>query len=164
MLTTVLSCNTDTAENTGSLTVEVDHYKVPCVAEGIQLCYRISMHKGGFENFYDEIAGFKYEWGYVYTIELNVTKEKNPRQDGSGLRYSLKKIIKKQLTGKDVHFELPLVFNNEVMIKQQGDSCSYFDAIGIGFEELNCESIKKYSTGIFKHAADHSIILVGVKK
>ncbi|WP_438710650.1 DUF4377 domain-containing protein [Aquimarina muelleri] len=46
--------------------------------------------------FYDTIEGFEYEEGYVYEIEVTVTKIENPPADGSSLKYTLVKIVSKE--------------------------------------------------------------------
>lgn len=46
--------------------------------------------------FYDTIEGFEYKEGYIYEIEVAVTKIENPPADGSSLQYTLVKIVSKE--------------------------------------------------------------------
>ena len=46
--------------------------------------------------FYDEIAGFQYEEGYVYTLKVRVVYVENPPADGSSGSYALVEIVSKE--------------------------------------------------------------------
>jgi len=102
MATTFFHCaentartNSKTPEKTETMTVQ--HYKVPCQGESVQLCYLVKMQgQTDWEYSYDEIQGFEYEWGYVYTLEVNKTTIDNPPQDGSSITIQLVKVLKKE--------------------------------------------------------------------
>ena len=43
--------------------------------------------------FYDRIDGFQHKEGNNYKLLVNIIRVENPPQDGSSMRYELKKII-----------------------------------------------------------------------
>src|SRR4051794_33557699 len=69
----------------------VYHYKVPCVGENVQWCYRIKKNDSEPQFLHDRIEGFEYEWGYNYTISVETVNINNPQSDLSSFKYKLKK-------------------------------------------------------------------------
>ena len=85
----------------------VDHYRVPCVGVGSQLCLRASELDGSeYWNFYRTIAGFDYQWGHRYALRVEVTEIENPPADGSSARYDLIEVISDAVI--DERFEIAL--------------------------------------------------------
>lgn len=53
------------------MALEVDHYRVPCDAEGRQLCFRVREPGGAdWTLLYDGIEGFDYTWGRAYVLRI----------------------------------------------------------------------------------------------
>src|SRR3712207_5967634 len=75
---------------TPGMTLQVYHYKVPCVGESVQLCYKVKRENGKTELFYDPIEGFDYAWGYTYSIIVERTSRQTAPADASTFRYTLK--------------------------------------------------------------------------
>lgn len=75
-------------------TLEVDHYREPCVGEARFLCMR-AKEKGeaDFTFMYDAIKGFEPTWGHTYVLEIEETSVPNPPADGSSVEYSLKSVV-----------------------------------------------------------------------
>lgn len=68
-----------------------------CVGEAPQKCMLYKENPTeDWLFFYDTIDGFEYEEGYIYEIEVAVTKTENPPADGSSLQYTLVKIVSKE--------------------------------------------------------------------
>jgi hypothetical protein len=87
--------------------VLVDHYKVPCMGEAPQLCLRVTeLDATTYENFYDAIVGFDYEWGHRYELRVEASRIEDPPQDGPWLRYELIEVVSDQLI--DERFQLEL--------------------------------------------------------
>jgi len=75
------------------------------VATGVaeQLCYWIKKDDSAmWELQYDGIAGFEYEEGYEWTIEVVATEVLDPPQDASSVDYTLKSVISKVKKDSDV--------------------------------------------------------------
>jgi hypothetical protein len=63
---------------------------------GPQQCLLISRSEGGEpELFYDSIAGFEFEEGTSYVIDVTLTEVAGPPADGSSLRYDLVEVVEK---------------------------------------------------------------------
>lgn len=77
--------------------VELKSALVDCEGVSKQKCLQYK-EKGDDEwkLFYGEIEGFTYEEGYHYELEVDIEKVDNPPADGSSLKYTLKKLIKKE--------------------------------------------------------------------
>ncbi len=75
-------------------TIEVDHYRVPCVGEARFLCMR-AKEKGeaDFTLMYGSIKGFDPMWGHAYVLEIEETAVEDPPADGSSVEYSLKSVV-----------------------------------------------------------------------
>jgi len=84
----------------------VNSLKAKCVGVAPRLCLQIQkgdkLNSEGWELFYAAISGFEYEPGYIYKIV--VKEEAIPSQqvpaDGSSIRYTLIKVLEKQLDSK----------------------------------------------------------------
>jgi hypothetical protein len=89
--------------------VLVDHYKTPCVGEAPQLCLRVTeLDETTYENFYDDIVGFDYQWGHRYELQVEASRIEDPPQDGPWLRYELIEVASDQFVGEDEHFQIEL--------------------------------------------------------
>lgn len=78
----------------------VNSAKVDCVGVGPMSCMQIqkgeSLKDGEWTLFYDQISGFDYEPGYIYQLEVQVTKKEEPiPADASALSYRLVKELGK---------------------------------------------------------------------
>lgn len=68
---------------------------VPCKNETEQDCFQVKKDSlGDWIDFSGNIAGFEYEPGFIYTLE--VEKTPNEKDDPQTQRYILKKVIKKE--------------------------------------------------------------------
>ena len=64
------ACNVEVSE----VVLEVDHYRVPCLSEELQLCMLAREdEKGEWERFFDDIVGWEHTWGR--TTQLNLEKQ-----------------------------------------------------------------------------------------
>lgn len=66
-------------------------YLHPCVGVGPRSCMvaKQTDRDTTYGYFYDPIEGFQFEWGYRYTLKVEVRTIKNPPADGSSLKYVL---------------------------------------------------------------------------
>lgn len=97
----IVSCSSD--GNKEIKTLVVNSFKVPCTGVAPMSCYQIKDSKEDktWNNFYNEIEGFDYAPGFLYTLEVEVQTipENEVPADGSSLKYTLVKVIEK-LTDK----------------------------------------------------------------
>lgn len=153
--------NSKTPEKTETMTVQ--HYKVPCQGESVQLCYLVKTPgQADWEYCYDEIQGFEYEWGYVYTLEVNKTTIDNPPQDGSSIAIRLVKVLKKEAVAES--FELPLSMDSAVLLEKNSGEWIYFQQIPVFVPEDLATKLDKAQTGVFQHGdKKQSLTLLSVK-
>ncbi|MGL5292060.1 MAG: DUF4377 domain-containing protein [Vibrionaceae bacterium] len=79
----------------------VNDQLVTCVGVAPMQCMQVrEVATEPWQNFYQEIEGFKFEPGFSYQIEVNKTKVENPPADASSLSYKLVRILDKQKTAK----------------------------------------------------------------
>jgi hypothetical protein len=80
--------------------MRVNYYRQRCQGEGTFDCLLVQQGKQtgskSWDLFYDDIEGFAYEPGYIYTLRVKTEKIPDPPQDGSDRRYMLVKIISKK--------------------------------------------------------------------
>ncbi|GGX20034.1 DUF4377 domain-containing protein [Aquimarina muelleri] len=117
-----------------------------CVGEAPQKC--ILYKENPTEDwlfFYDTIEGFKYEEGYIYEIEVAITKIENPPADGSSLQYTLVKILSKE---KDLSIT-PNFPDTVIHIEYESLSRASFLQIKINkdlIERTTDRNLKKFSS------------------
>lgn len=143
----------------------IQHYKVPCQGESMQLCYLIKMEgQEDWEYFYDDIEGLDYEWGYVYKLEVSRTQIENPPQDGSTLALKVKKVLKKEAVSSDTSFELPLSLDGSVLLEKQDAGWIYFQSIPVNVSPALADQLSGANTGVFRHGDNQqSLTLLSVK-
>lgn len=168
MATTFFHCAENAAKTSSKRpekteTMTVQHYKVPCQGESVQLCYLVKTQgQADWEYCYDEIQGFEYEWGYVYTLEVNKTTIDNPPQDGSSIAIKLVKVLKKEaVTGS---FELPLNMDGAMLLEKSASEWTYFQQVPVLVPEDLTVKLDKAQTGVFQHGdKKQSLTLLSVK-
>ena len=69
----------------------------PCSGVAPMECLQIKKNPSdtAWQYFYDDIEGFTYEPGYVYTLEVSSEKVDNPPADASSIHYKMKKMVAK---------------------------------------------------------------------
>ncbi len=67
---------------------------VDCVGVAPMMCMQVAESEDGeYEYFYDEIAGFDYQEGTSYVIDVEITEIEDPPADASSLQYTLVEIV-----------------------------------------------------------------------
>ena len=168
MAATFLHCAENAAKTSSKTpqkneTMTVQHYKVPCQGESVQLCYLVKTQgQNDWEYFYDDIQGFDYEWGHVYTLEVNKTTIENPPQDGSSIAIKLVKVLKKEPVAGS--FELPLNMDGTVLLEKGSGDWTYFQYIPVLVPEDLTTKLDKAQTGVFQHGdKKQTLTLLSVK-
>lgn len=68
--------------------------RVECEGVAPMMCLQVAESADGeYEFFYDEIAGFDYQEGTSYVIDVEITEVEDPPADASSLQYTLVEII-----------------------------------------------------------------------
>lgn len=170
MATTFFQCaenaaktSSKTPEKTETMTIQ--HYKVPCQGESVQLCYLVKTQgQTDWEYWYDEIQGFDYEWGYVYTLEVNKTTIDNPPQDGSSIAIRLVKVLKKEAVTSSTSFELPLMMEGTAILEKGSGDWTYFQTIPVVVPSDLATKLDQAQTGVFQHGdKKQTLTLLSVK-
>ncbi|WP_298531191.1 DUF4377 domain-containing protein [uncultured Algibacter sp.] len=95
----ILSCTSNTDKETKTLIV--NSFKTPCTGVAPMSCLQVkeSPEDSQWTNFYNQIEGFDYEPGFLYTIEVSVENipEDQIVADASSLKYTLINVINKVL-------------------------------------------------------------------
>lgn len=77
-------------------TLYVNSQKVDCVGVGPQKCLQIRRSEDeSWSFFYDDIEGFTFEPGFVYTLRVSEEEIENPPADASSKRIKLEEVISK---------------------------------------------------------------------
>lgn len=77
-------------------TLEIASAKVPCSGFIKQECFQVRARSDApWTLFYNQIEGFVYEPGYLYTIQVAIRVIPNPPLDGSSRAYRLLAILSK---------------------------------------------------------------------
>jgi len=101
-------------------TVLIKPNLVTCEGVSVQKCMEYQVKgEDSWQLFYGEIEGFTYEEGYTYELEVDVEKVENPPADGSSLKYSLKKVIKKE---RDLAMKEELSATNKLILAQDKET------------------------------------------
>ena len=154
------------------ITIEVNHYRVPCVGAGTQLCYLTRQdNQAEWEYLFESIIGFQYQWGKIYELEVEKTHRKDVKADQSPISYELVRIVSSKDAPGDEPFALIVKDSDMVAIKKENGQLSL-----LGQYPLTCSSpalCEELDTrlqsqpniaGLFQHSADHqSLILQSLK-
>jgi hypothetical protein len=146
------------------VTLQVYHYKVPCIGESVQMCYKVEQKIGDPEYFYDTIEGFRYDWGYNYTIIVEKKNHQAPMSGASSFTYTLKRIVAKEKVSPDETFELPLRIDDLTLIEKKKEGCLYFGSIPVETGWHSCSNVSKAARAVFRHGTGSgSLVLVQLK-
>lgn len=144
--------------------LQISHYKVPCVGDNVQLCFRIENNDGAPEFFYDAIKGFTYEWGYNYTLLVEKKLRQNPPAGASSLTYTLKKVLRKEKAASGTTFELPLHLNEQPLVETANDRCTYWGDVAIETGTRSCAELLQAQAAVFRHNnSKPGLVLVALK-
>ncbi len=140
------SCMTKQADRD---TLTIEFYKIPCSGEGNQWCLLVKSNQAQQQYFHGEIKGFKYEWGYRYTILAEKIRQLNAPADATTLDYRLIKVLHKEKISSITTFELPLQMDDATLVKRQGGKFSIMGVPIIQNSGFTIAAISKAGAGIF---------------
>lgn len=171
---TFSSCIND--DNIEFLILKVNHFKQSGTGSysSLFLLTQEGYDANSWSMFYDDIEGFKYELGYVYTLKVEKSIIENPHADGSSYGYRLVEVQAKNETPVDTTFEILLLRkydNSNVEPFVTGDLQTGFmllDQTSIDCEGLCDDLIEKLKlneelTGVFQHASGNIVKLIELK-
>lgn len=173
-----MSCEKD--DNVEIVKMRVNHYQQPVnMSESFYgLAFKVQIGdqigKDQWLEFDNPIAGFDYELGYVYDIEVQKKHIEKPGIDRSNEEYSLIRILSKTEVPQETTFDITLtikytnVFFESLVTKTASDKLSL-----LGMTEINCgdlcESLETNIEnqngliGTCAHIDDKTIQLVSLK-
>jgi hypothetical protein len=83
-----------------SVRLWVEPERADCVGVGPMECLQVRYTEDGEpELFYDEIAGFEFQEGTSYVIDVRVEPVPSPPADGSSLAYTLVEVVSEEPAG-----------------------------------------------------------------
>jgi heat shock protein HslJ len=101
----ILNCSSNSSKEIK--TIIVNSFKVPCTGVAPMSCYQIknSEEDETWSNFYNNIEGFEYSPGFLYTLQVEVETlaESEIPADGSSLKYTLIQVLEKT---KDIRLSI----------------------------------------------------------
>jgi hypothetical protein len=168
-----LACGAGKSEGREIVNMVINHYKVPCVGEGTQLCYLTKKdNQSAWEFLFEGIDGFQYQWGKVYELEVEKSIRKDTKADQSPIAYKLIRIINSKDAPADEPF--PLMVKDVDMVAIKKDEKGQFSLLGLYpfscSSPLVCEELEERLqsqaniTGLYQHSADHqSLVLQSLK-
>jgi len=159
-------------ENTGTEQIRINHYKQSAFGMEPMLVMLVQegddIGSGRWENFYDNIAGFDYESGYIYQLKVRKKKVKNPPQDASSVQFTLVKVISKEAVNPNEDFTIKLKWENtNFAIADANGQYSLLSEYDIDCNSL-CDALtsaldhNEEVTGTFIHGQDGSLILKAI--
>jgi hypothetical protein len=151
------------AGNETEMRLRVYHYKVPCVGESVQLCYRVEQQEGQPEYFYDAIEGFQYEWGYNYTLIVIKQRQETALPDASAFTYRLKTVMKKEIAAPEETFELPLRLDEQPLVENKNGSCLYAGTVPVETGDYTCSDLAAAQSAVFRHGNNNGLTVVKLK-
>ncbi len=169
-----LACiRAENSESKQTIRLIVNHYRVPCVGAGTQLCYLAKEgDASSWEYLFEGIDGFRYEWGKMYELEVEKSRRKDVKADQSSVSYKLIRVIGSEDAAPDEAF--PLIVKDADMVAVRKSDDGEFSLLGQ--YPLRCASASLCKdldsrltnavtvTGMFAHSEDrHSLILQSLK-
>jgi len=140
----------------------VQHYKAPCTGEGTQMCYLVDRGNGQFEYLYDEIEGFRYQWGFTHEISVIKLPQQQPMADASSLQYRLQSLLARQRAPREATFRLTLIMDGESVIQVQEGACSLLNAIVIETSQQECEVLRTRDSAVFRHHETRAVLVPAI--
>lgn len=136
----------------------IQHYKMPCMAEGVQWCYIIKNKNGKNELFYDEIEGFQYQWGYSFVLLIEKKMVQKPMEDASFYQYKLIKIVKKEKAATGEQFQLSLKLDGKSFIQNTPKGLYILNEIKLDNSLFSLSEIQKADSAVFVHGKNEKEI------
>lgn len=136
LVSTLVGCDVLSLGNPARLTFIVQHYAAECKGFIIQRCLLVKApNQADFHVLFGEIEGFVYEWGSVYTLEVDEQQVPNPPQDSSPTQLVLHKLISKTPVSPGTEFDLVLTAGEGRVIEVTPDRYRFFGTV-----EFSCPS------------------------
>ncbi len=102
------------AQSRNELLIIADR-KTNCTGIAQMKCLRVKKPQDEkWTLFYQTIGNFNYVEGYTYIVRVRIDTVKNPRADGSNLKYSLRNILYREKTANDIPVENPNGNNSDL--------------------------------------------------
>ncbi len=132
--------------------IQVNHYKVPCQGLARTTCLLVrNTGETQWQFYYSDIAGFDFEWGYEYQLNILESEIENPPADGSSLQWDLEKQVSKIEVARESSFELALQLNQNLAVQDtdvvelSNDLFQFIDGTQFTCEPVICQSFRDLS-------------------
>ena len=158
----------DSPNSTEIVDMRINHFRQTAVGEGRYLVYLVQeedeIGNNDWNYLYEEIQGFDYELGYIYTITVRKINIENPPADGSSVKYVLVSVRSKEEVPDGETFDVYLKSYGENFVTQSENDLFLLHEYKIDCNSM-CETLtadldtKEKVTGTFIHGPDESLIL-----
>jgi Domain of unknown function (DUF4377) len=136
LLSTLVGCDVLGLGGPARFTLIIQHYAEECKGFIIQRCLLVKPpNQADFHFLFGDIEGFVYEWGSVYTLEVEEHQVSNPPQDASPTRLVLRKLISKTPVSPGTEFDLILTAGEGRVLEVSPDRYRFFGTV-----EFSCPS------------------------
>lgn len=174
----LISCKKD--KDTEIIQMRINHYQQPAWSifySGFALIVQEDDRIGSIDwsNFENTIAGFEFEPGYVYDVEVEKKQVENPPMDGSDVAYTLKNVLSKTKVPVETTFEIFLSrkYGNgtgfvSYVTKDASSNYKLLDRVSISCGSLGVDLSEKLEakneiTAVCKHLDGNSLQLISIK-
>lgn len=174
----LISCKKD--KDTEIIQMRINHYQQPAWSSfysGFALIVQKDDRIGSndWSSFENNIAGFEFEPGYVYDVEVEKKPVVNPPMDGSNVAYTLKSVLSKTKIPVETTFEIFLSrkYGNgtgfvSYVTKDASSNYKLLDQMSISCGNLGVDlskylEAKNEITAVCKHLDSNSLQLISIK-
>lgn len=158
--------DTDPVDDENQVVWEVDNHM--SVANGAFFAYfHLRVREPGSNDWEvkSNIKNFDYEWGYNYTVKVEIVEIEDPMADQPPIEYHLIEVLDKQRAQEGIYFNVD-VYDHQDLVK--ADVEHVYEVYGEKFscEPAMCEaidSLKQQELSVdlmFTHSTDSSVPLV----
>ncbi|MEL7147915.1 MAG: DUF4377 domain-containing protein [Bacteroidota bacterium] len=169
LLTLLFSCENEDFE---VVDLHINHHKAIAFGLHPTLVFQVQesdqIGTGNWSNFYGQIEGFEYEWGYTYDLKAIKRTINNPPADGSSIEFILKEVTSKEAVLAEDVFTIRLrsLLRGFDQIVTQDESNNYSL---LNQQQINCgdlciqlsEALTNHTevSGVFQHGTTGEIVL-----
>ncbi len=113
----IVACSSGSGSDGGETeeALSFNHFKVECFGLAARFCLQSSSDNGQtYQNFYDGISGFSYQWGTSYDVVVAWRRVENPPADASSRSYRLVSILNQTPAPAGTLFDLDIRDSNGI--------------------------------------------------
>ncbi len=172
LILTLTACTNDDSAGEERVNMIIDHHYEMGVGVGPVPVLRVQegeqVAADQFQIFYGGIAGFDFEPGFVYELEVLKRNVENPPADAPSIEYVLVNEISKVPVPAKTTFEMTIKgFGTEFVISETDGTYNFLSFIPLDCQqrcnelELAIENNSQVA-GVFKHDGNGGVVLIDI--